>query len=247
MHRRVQRSPSARRGPLLAVLALLMTTRCDTLHPEELDCEDAVAYLQRCCPSFPASSIQCVYGQGGCNLPLDGSGGGCISAYQEPDISESQSRCIRGESCSQLVADGTCAAVANGTLPQEDADCSPTTTVAGGSTCEDGSACGSFDASSVDLEAADGVSDASTVRVACEYSGIEHECVLNRVPTTQSTTADGECAQHGGSPVATCPTSGLLGCCTLGQTEVCWYDSPDAGASLFDACMLSGGSWMDGL
>ncbi len=82
---------------LLVALTLLALAACDTLHPEELDCEEAVAYYQKCCPTAPSPSIQCVDSVG-------------IGISTPPDISEFQSACLRAMSCDELVAGGYCAA-----------------------------------------------------------------------------------------------------------------------------------------
>jgi MYXO-CTERM domain-containing protein len=83
---------------LLVALTLLASAACDTLHPEELDCEEAVAYYQKCCPSGPSPAIECVESEG----PFGGT--------STPDISEFQSACLRAMSCDELVAGGYCAA-----------------------------------------------------------------------------------------------------------------------------------------
>lgn len=96
---------------LLVVLTLLASSSCDTLHPEELDCEEAVAYYQKCCPTPPSPAIRCVDSvplwQGGFGVDGPGGGGGVGST---PDISELQSACLRAMSCEELVAGGYCAA-----------------------------------------------------------------------------------------------------------------------------------------
>src|SRR5271166_522110 len=65
----------------------------DALQQDELDCEEAVSYLEGCCAGFDTSALRCVD---------DGCGG------HLPDISEPQSACIRTESCRELVATGVC-------------------------------------------------------------------------------------------------------------------------------------------
>jgi hypothetical protein len=84
---------------LLVALTLLASAACDTLHPEELDCEEAVAYYQKCCPSGPSPSIQCI-----------DSVGFQVTSTRPPDISELQSVCLRAMSYDELVAGGYCAA-----------------------------------------------------------------------------------------------------------------------------------------
>jgi hypothetical protein len=66
------------------------------LRQDELECEEAVAVLNHCCPNFPDSQVSCVYGDVGCS-----------TVY--PDISIAESQCIRAESCDELVSSGVCA------------------------------------------------------------------------------------------------------------------------------------------
>jgi hypothetical protein len=68
----------------------------DAPRQDELDCEEAVAYLEECCPNFPSSRISCVYQETS----------GCESTG--PDISIAESRCVRQKSCSELVRAGIC-------------------------------------------------------------------------------------------------------------------------------------------
>ena len=73
----------------------------DALRQDELDCEEAVSHLQQCCPNFDSSEIACVYddhGDQGCNA----------TPPTLPDISSSQSQCIRSAKCDVLVASGIC-------------------------------------------------------------------------------------------------------------------------------------------
>jgi MYXO-CTERM domain-containing protein len=90
---RGSRTASRLVAPLaLLCLLLLALPGCDTLHPEELDCEEAVAYLQKCCPSPPSPAVQCVYD----------------NSSTIPGISQPGSTCIRAMSCVQLVDAGIC-------------------------------------------------------------------------------------------------------------------------------------------
>jgi hypothetical protein len=78
----------------LSAAAVALVFACgDALQQDELDCEEAVSYLEGCCPGFDTRGLRCVD---------DGCGG------QVPDISEQQSACIRAESCQELVANGVC-------------------------------------------------------------------------------------------------------------------------------------------
>ena len=84
-----------RRGSAaLTAAAVALVFACgDALQQDELDCEEAVSYLEGCCPGFDTRALRCVD---------DGCGG------NRPDISEAQSACIRAESCQELVGTGVC-------------------------------------------------------------------------------------------------------------------------------------------
>jgi hypothetical protein len=84
---------------LTAAVLLFLAARC--LRPDEMHCENAVARLADCCPRFQASRVSCQYVEG------------CGVSY--PAISEDDSRCIVGKSCSALVSDGICAAAQTAT------------------------------------------------------------------------------------------------------------------------------------
>ena len=119
--------PKLGRGPLIAGAVFVLfevVTRCDTIHPEEVDCEDAVAYLQKCCPAPVSSAIHCIYTPGNGSIDLGdspdggsaaGPSGGCAGPPDRaPDISEATSTCIRGKSCTDLVDGGICSEAFSG-------------------------------------------------------------------------------------------------------------------------------------
>ncbi len=105
-------------GWLMAALAALAACG-DELNEEELDCEEAVAYLEDCCPGFSGARLSCVYE----------SGAGCSATT--PDLGIRESRCIRARSCSGLVRSGVCqraqAMVSNpsGVQPSESGELCP--------------------------------------------------------------------------------------------------------------------------
>ena len=79
------------------------------LREDEIDCEQAVAHLQECCPGFAQSeTLQCVYSDG-CGVT-------------EPAISIPQSQCILGESCEQITASGLCSRAAMLSSPSTSSD-----------------------------------------------------------------------------------------------------------------------------
>jgi hypothetical protein len=93
---RLRRLPSS----LAAFLVVVGAFACgDSLRQDELDCEEAVSYLNGCCPGFQATSnLQCVHGEGCGNTTF-------------PAISQDLSTCIRSESCQDLVATGVCSRI----------------------------------------------------------------------------------------------------------------------------------------
>jgi hypothetical protein len=96
----IERPPRTRRKFLsriaLACVALASLAAFG-VDKEELDCEQAVAHLVKCCPDFDARSIVCER-SGGC-------GGGAASRV---DLDLLRSECILGASCDDLVASGAC-------------------------------------------------------------------------------------------------------------------------------------------
>ena len=65
------------------------------LRQDELDCEEAVAVLEGCCPGFVGSLLECQY--------TSDCGG-----TRYPAIPEDQASCIRRESCDELKSTGVC-------------------------------------------------------------------------------------------------------------------------------------------
>jgi hypothetical protein len=95
----------------LALAALGLSTLmmdCNGVREDEVDCEQAVAYLQQCCPDFAQSeTLQCDYSEG-CGVT-------------EPAISIPQSQCILAETCAQIVSSGLCGRAANLASPSTSA------------------------------------------------------------------------------------------------------------------------------
>lgn len=68
-----------------------------------IECEDALARLQRCCPDFDATPVLCNFfysRSSGC--------GGSSTNSVEPAFSRPESTCIRETSCDDLVATNVC-------------------------------------------------------------------------------------------------------------------------------------------
>jgi hypothetical protein len=87
-----------RRGFTVALVVGLVMA-CGDIRQDEFLCENAVAHLQRCCPDFTSSSIDCTYAPG------------CTSTVY-PELDATQSDCIMSESCGALLASGVCDRVA---------------------------------------------------------------------------------------------------------------------------------------
>jgi hypothetical protein len=80
---------------LLAGAVFLALACGDGFRQDVLDCEEAVAKLERCCPNFDGGRVSCQY----------------VSACgytNYPGISTPNSQCIRGASCAMLIADKVC-------------------------------------------------------------------------------------------------------------------------------------------
>jgi hypothetical protein len=78
------------------------------LREDEVDCEQAVAHLDECCPGFTwASSLRCEY-DGGC-------------APNTPGLTVEESNCVAAMSCDELVARDLCTTLAN-LVPDDAAD-----------------------------------------------------------------------------------------------------------------------------
>ena len=86
---------------------------CGEMHPDEIDCEEAVEHLRQCCPGLDPRGFNCV-DQDGCGETL------------RPSFSIQTSQCVRRDSCDTLVQTGTCArAIAGNFLPDNQRGVSP--------------------------------------------------------------------------------------------------------------------------
>jgi hypothetical protein len=93
VHARRRRTPL---GIGLALAAALVT--CDSLRRDELVCEEAVAKLRTCCPTFVAEAWSCQGGQDACGQSVS------------PDLGEAQASVVRSASCDELRLNGWCSA-----------------------------------------------------------------------------------------------------------------------------------------
>lgn len=79
----------------LFLLIWLVPTFAGGFDREEVECEEAVAYISECCPAFNSSAYACDTFVG-CGADLS------------PEISSTTSRCIRKLDCDELTALGWC-------------------------------------------------------------------------------------------------------------------------------------------
>jgi hypothetical protein len=65
------------------------------LRQDEIDCEQAVSYLQGCCPNLDPSNVVCVHDRG-------------CSTHIDPELTIAESQCILATSCHDAIATGIC-------------------------------------------------------------------------------------------------------------------------------------------
>jgi hypothetical protein len=95
---------------VVCILGLSTLVADGGLTQEQLDCEEAVSYLQGCCPGFQASeTVNCESDQG-CGTSI------------APALSITESQCIVGLSCSDVVNRGICDRVVNLSSPTTTTD-----------------------------------------------------------------------------------------------------------------------------
>ena len=68
-----------------------------------IECEDALARLEKCCPSFDATVVRCQFDYS----KNTGCGSTSIDSVQ-PAFNKDESQCIRETSCDDLVKKGVC-------------------------------------------------------------------------------------------------------------------------------------------
>jgi hypothetical protein len=81
--------------------------------------------------------------------------------------------------------------------------------------------------------------------LVCDESTIAtvNQCTKTTgLPASLYSATESMCTQQGGKVVSSCPTSGVIGCCTNGDSEGCFYTggtSPMTQAQ----CTMVGGTW----
>jgi hypothetical protein len=93
-HTREKRRGDWLRGVVLVLVVAGGAPTAQGFRQDEVECEDAVAYLASCCSGFPEHDVQCDY-VAGCDT------------NEYPSLTPSESECILDRSCSEL-ADGIC-------------------------------------------------------------------------------------------------------------------------------------------
>jgi len=68
-----------------------------------IQCEEAVARLQKCCPGFDASRVLCNY-----YYSYNSGCGSSETNTTDPALNESESRCVLATTCDDLVAKKIC-------------------------------------------------------------------------------------------------------------------------------------------
>jgi hypothetical protein len=86
--------------------------------------------------------------------------------------------------------------------------------------------------------------DEGTVLQSCDQTATESaSCEITPTPPSQLAAGSDICLQEGGKPGTSCPTTDLVGCCTIDGGEQCYYtnsvEAPDAEAD----CVGGGGMW----
>lgn len=89
----------------VGILGLSTLVADGGLTQDQLDCEEAVSYLQGCCPGFRQNETISCQTEEGCGTST------------EPALSISESQCIVSLSCSDVVNQGICARVQNLSSP----------------------------------------------------------------------------------------------------------------------------------
>lgn len=82
---------------LVAALLLIMTFSrgASGLREDDLQCEEAVAHLNECCPGFDVAKISCAFSSG-------------CGDTQYTAFSIEESECIQNADCKTLVGNGVC-------------------------------------------------------------------------------------------------------------------------------------------
>jgi hypothetical protein len=102
-----------RRSVLLMPVAVLLTlgvraTPAPGLREDEVQCEEARAHIESCCPDY-ASNLTCQFvDPGACEEPT------------YPDLDPDESRLMRGLGCNEIVARGICTLEFDHSPPDED-------------------------------------------------------------------------------------------------------------------------------
>jgi hypothetical protein len=86
---------------IAAVAGLGLSTMTCGANEDEIQCEEAVARLSSCCPTFDPYSVSC-------RITV-----GCNGKLQSPMINITQSKCIQNLDCSAINANNVCGRVSS--------------------------------------------------------------------------------------------------------------------------------------
>jgi hypothetical protein len=110
------------------------------------------------------------------------------------------------------------------------------------STCEEAhcsSACSSHGSNS----SSGTTGSTGTTNIAC-YVAAEFACSALEEPASLANTVKMACTQSGGVASDTCPSSGLLGCCSILTSKTCFYQGSATDAATAQMqCTQGGGTW----
>ncbi|HEX8791439.1 MAG TPA: hypothetical protein VF765_10855 [Polyangiaceae bacterium] len=76
-------------------------------------------------------------------------------------------------------------------------------------------------------------------KVSCDQTSMG-QCAITSVPSSEVSAFQQSCMSNGGTPGTSCPTTDLVGCCTISSTEICYYGDGGVDQS---SCASAGGTW----
>jgi hypothetical protein len=89
-----------------------------------------------------------------------------------------------------------------------------------------------------------GPTDEGTVPQSCDQSSTESaSCEITPTPPSELAAGSNICMQEGGTPGTSCPTTNLLGCCTIEGGEQCYYTNNVDADDAAEDCVGGGGTW----
>ena len=87
-------------------------------------------------------------------------------------------------------------------------------------------------------------SNEGTVPQSCDQTANESDsCEITPTPPSQLAAGSNICMQEGGIPGTSCPTTNLVGCCTIDGVEQCYYTNSSEAPDAESDCVGGGGTW----